>query len=105
MECQDERSQQKNRDRAMQILRSRLYEAMLEEQQSAVAGERRSQVGSGMRNERIRTYNFPQGRLTDHRIGLTLYKLDQVMNGDIAEVLEALSIAEQTEKLKAGESS
>lgn len=103
VECQDQRSQHKNRDRAMQILRSRLYEQKLEEQQSAVAGERRSQVGTGMRNERIRTYNFPQGRLTDHRIGLTIYKLDQVMNGDIEEVLEALHVAEQTERLKAGE--
>jgi len=103
VECQDQRSQHKNRDRAMQILRSRLYEQKLEEQQSAVAGERRSQVGTGMRNERIRTYNFPQGRLTDHRIGLTIYKLDQVMNGDIEEVLEALHIAEQAERLKAGE--
>ncbi len=103
VECQDQRSQHKNRDRAMQILRSRLYEQKLEEQQSAVAGERRSQVGTGMRNERIRTYNFPQGRLTDHRIGLTIYKLDQAMNGDIEEVLEALHIAEQAERLKAGE--
>ncbi len=104
VECQDQRSQHKNKDRAMQILRSRLYERALEEQQSALAGERRSQVGSGMRNERIRTYNFPQGRLTDHRIGMTFYKLDQMMNGDLDEVLEALRIAEQTERLSAGES-
>lgn len=103
VECQDQRSQHKNRDRAMQILRSRLYEQKREQQQSALAGERRSQVGSGMRNERIRTYNFPQGRLTDHRIGLTLYKLDQVMNGDLADIIEALHVAEQTERLKAGE--
>lgn len=103
VECQDQRSQHKNRDRAMQILRSRLYEQKLEEQHNAVAGERRSQVGTGMRNERIRTYNFPQGRLTDHRIGLTIYKLDQVMNGEIEEVLEALHVAEQAERLKAGE--
>jgi len=103
VECQDQRSQHKNRARAMQVLRARLYERMQEEQKSAVAGERRSQVGSGMRNERIRTYNFPQGRLTDHRIGLTLYKLDQVMNGDLTEVLEGLHVAEQTERLKAGE--
>jgi len=103
VECQDQRSQHKNRDRAMQILRSRLYEQKLEEQRSALAGERRSQVGTGMRNERIRTYNFPQGRLTDHRIGLTIYKLDQVMNGDITEIIEALTVAEQTERLKAGE--
>ncbi len=103
VECQDQRSQHKNRDRAMQILRSRLYEQKQEEQRCALAGERRSQVGSGMRNERIRTYNFPQGRLTDHRIGLTLYKLDQVMNGDLADIVEALHLAEQTERLKAGE--
>lgn len=103
VECQDQRSQHKNRDRAMQVLRARIYEQKLEQQQSAVAGERRSQVGTGMRNERIRTYNFPQGRLTDHRVGLTLYKLDQVMNGDLDEVLEALHVAEQTERLKAGE--
>lgn len=87
----------------MQILRSRLYEKKLEEQESAVAGERKSQVGSGMRNERIRTYNFPQGRLTDHRIGLTLYKLDSIMDGDLDEVMEALTMAEQAERLKAGE--
>lgn len=103
VECQDQRSQYKNKDRAMQILRSRLYEQRLEEQMSAVAGERRSQVGTGMRNERIRTYNFPQGRLTDHRIGLTIYKLDQVMDGDLDEVVGALTMAEQTERLKAGE--
>ena len=103
VECQDQRSQYKNKDRAMQILRSRLYEQALAEQHDAVAGERRSQVGTGMRNERIRTYNFPQGRLTDHRIGLTLYKLDQVMNGDVSEIIEALTIADQAERLKAGE--
>ncbi len=103
VECQDQRSQHKNRDRALQILRSRLYEQKVEEQQNAVAGERRSQVGTGMRNERIRTYNFPQGRLTDHRIGLTLYKLDGVMNGDLQEVLEALKVAEQAERLRNGE--
>lgn len=103
VECQDQRSQHKNKDRAMQILRSRLYEQKREEQAQAVAGERRSQVGSGMRNERIRTYNFPQGRLTDHRIGLTIYKLDQVMNGDLEEIISALTIADQAERLKAGE--
>ncbi len=103
VECQDQRSQHKNKDRAMQILRSRLYEAKVEEQQSALAGERRSQVGTGMRNERIRTYNFPQGRLTDHRIGLTLYKLDQVMNGDLEEIIQGLTMAEQAERLRAGE--
>lgn len=103
VECQDQRSQYKNKDRAMQILRSRLYEQKLEQQQSELAGQRRSQVGSGMRNERIRTYNFPQGRLTDHRIGLTLYKLNQVMDGDIDEVIETLIIAEQAQRLQAGE--
>jgi len=103
VECQDQRSQHKNKDRAMQILRSRLYERKQEEQAQAVAGERRSQVGSGMRNERIRTYNFPQGRLTDHRIGLTIYKLDQVMDGDLEEIISALTVAEQAERLKAGE--
>lgn len=103
VECQDQRSQHKNKERAMQILRSRLYEKKREEQESAVAGERKSQVGSGMRNERIRTYNFPQGRLTDHRIGLTLYKLDSIMDGDLDEVMEALIMAEQAERLKAGE--
>ncbi len=87
----------------MQILRSRLYERKREEQAQAVAGERRSQVGSGMRNERIRTYNFPQGRLTDHRIGLTLYKLDQVMDGELEEIISALTVADQAERLKAGE--
>ena len=78
VECQDERSQYKNRDRAMKILASRLYEAEARKQAEAIAAERRSQVGTGMRNERIRTYNFPQGRVTDHRIGLTLYKIDPV---------------------------
>ncbi len=103
VECQDQRSQHKNKDRAMQILRSRLYEQAQEEQQSSLAGERRSQVGTGMRNERIRTYNFPQGRLSDHRIGLTLYKLDQVMNGDLDEIIDALTMADQAERLRAGE--
>ncbi len=103
VECQDERSQHKNREKAMQILRSRLYEKAQAEQESAVAGERKSQVGMGMRNERIRTYNYPQGRLTDHRIGLTIYKLEQVLNGDLDEVIEALTLAEQAERLKSGE--
>jgi peptide chain release factor 1 len=102
VECQDQRSQYKNKDRAMQILRSRLYERKLEEHQSATAGERLRQVGTGMRNERVRTYNFPQGRLTDHRIGLTLYKLNQVMDGALGEVIEALQVAEQAERLRGG---
>ena len=100
VECQDERSQYKNKDRAMKILRSKLYEAEQEKQHAAIAAQRRSQVGSGMRNERIRTYNFPQGRVTDHRIGLTLYRLDDVMNGDLDEIIDALTAAEQAEKLQ-----
>lgn len=105
VECQDQRSQYKNKDRAMAILRSRLYEEEVRRRNEAVASQRRSQVGAGMRNERIRTYNFPQGRLTDHRIGLTLYKLDSVMDGDLDEIIEGLILADQTEKLKAGEES
>ena len=101
VECQDERSQYKNKDRAMKILASRLYAAEQERQATAIAAERRSQVGTGMRNERIRTYNFPQGRVTDHRIGLTLYKIDQIMNGDLDEIMDGLITADQAEKLKA----
>lgn len=100
VECQQERSQFQNRDRAMQILRARLYEEKVREQADAVTSQRRSQVGTGMRNERIRTYNFPQGRLTDHRVGLTLYRLDSVMNGDIDEIIDALITADQAERLK-----
>ncbi|MDB7956537.1 peptide chain release factor 1 [Flavonifractor plautii] len=103
VECQQERSQFQNRDRAMQILRSRLYEEKVREQEEAVTAERRSQVGTGMRNERIRTYNFPQGRLTDHRIGLTLYRLESVMDGDLDEIIDALVTADQAERLKARE--
>ena len=101
VECQDERSQYKNKDRAMKILASRLAEAAREKQNAELAAERRSQVGTGMRNERIRTYNFPQGRVTDHRIGLTLYKIDQIMDGALDELIDALTAAEQAEKLKA----
>ena len=103
VECQQERSQFQNRDKAMQLLRSRLYEAKVREQEEAVTAERRSQVGTGMRNERIRTYNFPQGRLTDHRIGLTLYKLESVMDGNLDEIIDALVTADQAERLKARE--
>ena len=103
VECQQERSQFQNRDKAMQLLRSRLYEAKVQEQEQAVTAERRSQVGTGMRNERIRTYNFPQGRVTDHRIGLTLYKIDAIMNGDLDEVIDALVTADQAERMKRGE--
>lgn len=102
VECQDERSQYKNKEKALRVLRSRLYERMQQQQRDAIAADRRSQVGSGDRSERIRTYNFPQGRVTDHRIGLTLYKLDSVMNGDLDEIIDALTAAEQTEKLQAG---
>ena len=103
VECQQGRSQFQNRDRAMQILRSRLYEEKVREQEEAVMAERRSQVGTGMRNERIRTYNFPQGRLTDHRIGLTLYRLESVMDGDLDEIIDALVTADQAERLRARE--
>ncbi|MDY4489007.1 MAG: peptide chain release factor 1 [Candidatus Faecousia sp.] len=102
--CQEERSQQQNREKCMRMLASKLYEIEQEKQMSAVTGLRRSQVGTGMRNERIRTYNFPQGRVTDHRVGLTLYRIDSVMDGDLDEIITALANAEQAEKLKnAGE--
>lgn len=101
VECQDERSQHKNRDRAMKILASRLYEADRQRKAALVAAERKSQVGTGDRSERIRTYNFPQGRVTDHRIGLTLYKIEQIMNGDLDEILDALMTAYQAERMKA----
>ena len=102
VECQDERSQHKNRERAMKILASRLYEEERRKQSEALAAERKSQVGTGDRSERIRTYNFPQGRVTDHRIGLTLYKIDEIMNGDLDELIDALVAADQAEKLKTG---
>ncbi len=101
VECQDERSQHKNRERAMKVLRSRIYEIKQAEQNSAIAAERKSQVGTGDRSERIRTYNFPQGRVSDHRIGLTLYKIDAIMNGDLDEIIDALITADRAEKLKA----
>jgi peptide chain release factor 1 len=103
VECQDERSQHKNRDRAMKLLRSRLYQREREKVEAERAGLRRDQVGTGDRSGRIRTYNFPQGRMTDHRINLTLYKLDQVMNGDLDEMIDALTAADQAEKLKASQ--
>ena len=99
VECQDQRSQFQNKDKAMEILRSRLYQRKIQEQQDSISADRRSQVGTGMRNERIRTYNFPQGRVTDHRIGLTLYKIDSVMDGALDEIFNALSAADQAEKL------
>jgi len=98
--CQEERSQLQNREKCMRMLASKLYEIEQEKLDAAVTGMRRSQVGTGMRNERIRTYNFPQGRVTDHRIGLTLYKIDQVMDGAIDEIIDALATADQAEKLK-----
>ncbi len=101
VECQDERSQHKNRERAMKILVSRLYEEEQRKQDASLAAERKSQVGTGDRSERIRTYNYPQGRVSDHRIGLTLHKIDQIMNGDLDELIDALITADQAEKLKA----
>ena len=98
--CQEERSQVQNREKCMRMLASKLYEQEQERLDSEITGLRRSQVGSGMRNERIRTYNFPQGRVTDHRIGLTLYKIDSVMDGDLDELINALAAADQAEKLK-----
>ena len=100
VECQQERSQFQNRDKAMRLLASRLYEAEQEKISSEYTEKRRSQVGSGMRNERIRTYNFPQGRVTDHRVGLTLYKIDQVMDGALDEIIDALAADHQAELLK-----
>lgn len=103
VECQDERSQHKNRDKAMKLLRSRLYEAKLRERDEQIAGDRRAQVGSGSRNERIRTYNYPQSRVTDHRIGLTLYKLQSVLDGKLDEVIDPLIANETAEKLAEGD--
>lgn len=100
VECQDERSQIKNRERALKILKARLLERAQREQQEAISADRKSQVGSGDRSERIRTYNFPQGRLTDHRIGLTLYKLTDIINGDLQEIVDALATYHQSELLK-----
>ena len=98
--CQEERSQVQNREKCMRLLASKLYEIEQERLDAEVTGMRRSQVGSGMRNERIRTYNFPQGRVTDHRVGLTLYKIDAIMDGAIDEIIDALATADQAEKLK-----
>jgi len=99
--CQDEKSQHKNKDKAMKILRSRVYEMVQEQQHAEIAQDRKSQVGTGDRSERIRTYNFPQGRVTDHRIGLTLHRIEAIMNGDLDDVMDALITAAQSEKLKA----
>ena len=100
VECQDERSQFKNRDKAMKMLKTKLLDMEREKQQNAIASERRSQVGSGDRSERIRTYNYPQGRLTDHRIGLTLYSLESILDGRLDEVIDALITADRAEKLQ-----
>lgn len=100
VECQDERSQHKNKDKAMKILRSRILESERRKQMSSIADERKSQVGTGDRSERIRTYNYPQSRVTDHRIGLTLYKLEQFLSGDMDEIIDALITADTAEKLK-----
>mgnify|MGYP006086306211 FL=1 len=102
VECQDGRSQHKNKDKAMKVLRSKLYEVEFEKQELQRATERKSQVSSGDRSAKIRTYNWPQGRVTDHRIGLNLYNLDNIINGDIDEIVESLKLAENAEKLQAG---
>ena len=99
VECQDERSQFKNKEKAMRVLRSRLFEVLQQEQTDKIASERKSQVGTGNRSERIRTYNYPEGRITDHRIGLTIYRLESVLNGNIDEVIDALATADQVAKL------
>jgi len=100
VECQDERSQIKNKAKAMKVLKTRILDGMQQEQNARMAADRKSQVGSGDRSERIRTYNFPQGRMTDHRIGLTLYKLDMIMEGDMGEIADALRQHYQMEALK-----
>ncbi len=101
--CQDEKSQHKNKDKAMKILRSRLFDLMLSEQQAQIAQERKSQVGTGDRSERIRTYNYPQGRVTDHRVGLTLHRLDSILDGDLDEIIDTLITTHQSELLKGSE--
>jgi peptide chain release factor 1 len=97
--CQDEKSQIKNREKAMKVLKARVYDKMQQEQNAKIASERRDQVGTGDRSERIRTYNYPQGRVSDHRIGLTLYKLDQIMDGDLDEIIDALNADDQARKM------
>jgi len=103
VECQDERSQFKNKDKAMRVLRARLFEQEQQKQHEATAADRKAQVGTGDRSERIRTYNFPQGRVTDHRIGLTLYRIDSILDGDLNEIIDALITADQTAKLQEAE--
>ena len=101
--CQDEKSQLKNKNKALKVLYARIYDMELKRHNEEIAGERKSQVGTGNRNERIRTYNFPQGRVTDHRVNLTIYKIDSVMEGNLEEIIDTLSAAERAEKLKAEE--
>lgn len=103
VECQDERSQHKNKEKALKVLRARLYDAEKAKHDAEIAGERKAQVGTGDRSERIRTYNYPQGRVSDHRINLTLYKLEQILNGDLDELIDALITADTAEKLKASQ--
>ena len=103
VQCQDEKSQLKNKEQAMRVLKSRLFEYYQSQQDAALASQRRSLVGSGDRSERIRTYNFPQSRVTDHRIGMTLYKLEQFLDGDMDEMIDALIVAERAAKLAEGE--
>ncbi|MBQ4121171.1 MAG: peptide chain release factor 1, partial [Clostridia bacterium] len=103
VECQEERSQLQNKEKALFMLRTKLYDIKQREQTDKIAGERKSQVGTGDRSERIRTYNFPQGRVSDHRIGLTLYSLENFMNGDIGDMIDALIAADTAEKLKSKE--
>ena len=103
VECQDERSQHKNKEKAMKVLRSRILEAEMQKQTEQIAGERKLQVGTGDRSERIRTYNYPQGRVSDHRIGLTLYRIESILNGDIDEIVDALITADTAEKLQSAQ--
>ena len=102
VQCQDERSQLKNRQKAMKVLRARLYDAKTKEQNAEISAQRKTMVGSGDRSDKIRTYNYPQNRVTDHRIGLTLYNLSNIMEGDMSELIEQLKLADRTEKLQAG---
>ncbi|MEJ2614554.1 MAG: peptide chain release factor-like protein, partial [Ignavibacteriaceae bacterium] len=101
VQCQDERSQLKNRQKAMKVLRARLYDAELKKHTDEISAKRKNMVGSGDRSDKIRTYNFPQNRVTDHRIGLTLYNLSNIMEGELDELIEQLKIADRTEKLQA----
>ncbi|MGN1123529.1 MAG: peptide chain release factor-like protein, partial [Eubacterium sp.] len=101
VECQDERSQHKNKEKALKVLRARLYDEEKAKHDAEIADERKSQVGTGDRSERIRTYNYPQGRVSDHRIGLTIYRLEQFLNGDLDEMIDALITADTAQKLKA----